>query len=64
MKLDATDLRYITTDEFRVLTAVRSTVTMSWTNAHCVLGRNGLQKPRGRADCLDFQNRRTAQWRC
>ena len=25
MKLDATDLRYITSDEFRVLTAVQST---------------------------------------
>ena len=35
MKLDATDLRYITSDEFRVLTAVRTpAITQTKTSTH------------------------------
>lgn len=30
MKLDATDLRYVTSDEFRVLTAVISYIWTHW----------------------------------
>ena len=34
MKLDATDLRYITSDEFRVLTAVRTPLLLALGHPH------------------------------
>jgi len=52
MKLDATDLRYVTSDEFRVLTAVGSSLMGYKTipgylsdSAWIFLGGNGLQEP-------------------
>lgn len=34
MKLDATDLRYVTPEEFRVLTAVRTTLSLFGSPPH------------------------------
>ena len=68
MKLDATDLRYVTPEEFRVLTAVRVHL-YSWRTRpfrcapllsrppHLIKstksGRDGLKKPRGGAFDVD-----------
>ena len=68
MKLDATDLRYVTPEEFRVLTAVRMQ-PYSWRTRpfRCapllsrppnliksiLSGRDGLKKPRGCAFDVD-----------
>lgn len=47
MKLDATDLRYVTPEEFRVLTAVRSCRALFQTGVKLrdLLGRDGVEKP-------------------
>ena len=47
MKLDATDLRYISSDEFRVLTAASSRfLELFLPCLTCVgVGGNGLEKP-------------------
>ena len=67
MKLDATDLRYITSDEFRVLTAVQSTSLILKSTSHLHhIGRNGFQKSRSSSLCTDranfrFEERRRKQ---
>lgn len=49
MKLDATDLRYVTSEEFRVLTAVSSCLFQKphEIDNRMFLDGNGIQKPRG-----------------
>lgn len=66
MKLDATDLRYITSDEFRVLTAVRFhpyVYACPQTNIFCT-GGNGIQEPRSCANRPYRADLRAAQRRC
>lgn len=65
MKLDATDLRYITSDEFRVLTAViihrprKLGAQYSWP----LSGRDGVKEPRSRATISHRSNFWAAKWR-
>ena len=64
MKLDATDLRYITSDEFRLLTAVQSASLIIKTISHRHhIGRNGFQKSRSGPHCADSTNFRLKKWR-
>ena len=65
MKLDATDLRYITSDEFRVLTAVSPFQKLHEIplNVCFVLDRNGIQKPRGRPTISHRTNLGLEEWR-
>ena len=57
MKLDATDLRYLAPDGFRVLTAVCfPTELCDRPILMIAAGRNGVQKPRGGANSVDCTN--------
>jgi len=49
MKLDATDLRYVTSNEFRVLTAVRSLYYIRSNPDNVAIGRNGFEKSSSRS---------------
>ncbi len=64
MRLDATDLRYVTSDEFRVLTAVclkRCVARVNLSNRF--LGRDGVQKSRGRTSFPHRANIWAQKWR-
>ena len=64
MKLDATDLRYITSDEFRVLTAVGKLVMrcegVDSDRRIVSTGRDGLEEPRDRPDGAHREDIRAA----
>lgn len=67
MKLDATDLRYITPDEFRVLTAVQFTFIVFPSRPDPYLneiGGNGLEEPRSSPYCFNRTNIRSTQRWC
>jgi hypothetical protein len=58
MKLDTTHLRYLSDNDFRVLTAVYTD------NNEADIGRNGKQKPFGCPYAINQSNRQTSVREC
>ena len=68
MKLDATDLRYVTSEEFRVLTAVSPSQSPHdmhnpSRNVLIFLDRDGIQKPRSGPTISHCTNLGLKEWR-